>query len=292
MLRSVLPRVRRRLIGAPTPPPKPTFRIELDYRPSAQDVPRWGRGRPPHPELLTLFRRRATTFVHTLDLIAGHADELAKIDREDTGDPGPGFDQTVWFGGLDACALYAFIRTRRPSTYLEIGSGVSTTFAHRARSDGEVPMRIVSIDPQPRREIDALCDEVVRQPLEEVDLGIFAALGAGDVLFFDGSHRIFMNSDVATFFLDVLPSLPPRVLIGMHDIFLPEDYPPEWAPRYYSEQYMLAAYLLGRGDDAPVVLSAHHVCTEESLTARWRAIWARISQENGYGSSLWLDSGR
>ncbi len=37
---------------------------------------------------------------------------------------------------------------------------------------------------------------------------------------------------------------------AVHDIFLPDDYPPEWADRYYSEQYLLAAWLLGGGEVA------------------------------------------
>ena len=52
------------------------------------------------------------------------------------------------------------------------------------------------------------------------------------------------------FFLDILPQLPKGVLVGIHDIFLPFDYPPEWTGRMYNEMYMLAAYLLGRRDNA------------------------------------------
>ena len=39
--------------------------------------------------------------------------------------------------------------------------------------------------------------------------------------------------------------LAPGVLVGIHDICLPFDYPPDWLDRYYSEQYLLAASLLG-----------------------------------------------
>lgn len=50
-----------------------------------------------------------------------------------------------------------------------------------------------------------------------------------DVVFLDGSHRVFMNNDASVFFLDGLPRLPPGVLVGVHDIFLPEDYGPDAA---------------------------------------------------------------
>ncbi len=36
-------------------------------------------------------------------------------------------------------------------------------------------------------------------------------------------------------------------MYGIHDIFLPNDYPTEWNNRFYSEQYLLMMYLLGGG---------------------------------------------
>jgi hypothetical protein len=67
----------------------------------------------------------------------------------------------------------------------------------------------------------------------------------GSILFFDGSHRSFPGSDVTMFFMEVLPALQPGVLIHIHDIFLPEDYPSDRGTRYWSEQYLLASWPLG-----------------------------------------------
>ena len=53
-----------------------------------------------------------------------------------------------------------------------------------------------------------------------------------------------MNSDATVFFLEILPRLPGGVLVGIHDVFLPYDYPRDYADRYYSEQYLLAAHLI------------------------------------------------
>ena len=94
--------------------------------------------------------------------------------------------------------------------------------------------------------MDAVCDTVIRQPLETLDTaGIIENLQAGDILFVDGSHRCFTNSDVTVVFLEILPRLQPGVLVHFHDILLPYDYPPAWSRRYYSEQYLLACWLLG-----------------------------------------------
>ena len=126
--------------------------------------------------------------------------------------------------------------------------------------------KVISVDPQPRAEIDALCDKVCRMRLEDSDHQIFSVLQAGDILFFDGSHRVFTNSDVAVFFLEILPSLPPGVLVHIHDIFLPLDYPPEWNDRFYSEQYMLAAMLLCRDRPFDVILPNCYVMSDPALS--------------------------
>jgi hypothetical protein len=75
-------------------------------------------------------------------------------------------------------------------------------------------------------------------------VALFDGLEAGDILYFDGSHRVFTNSDVTTLFLDIMPRLKSGVLVHIHDVFWPSDYPPDWNERFYSEQYILGAMLL------------------------------------------------
>jgi hypothetical protein len=93
----------------------------------------------------------------------------------------------IWIPPLDGIAIYGMIAGKRPRRYIEVGSGYSTCFAARAIADHEIDTQIISIDPRPRAEIDVLCDEMVRKPLEECDLALFAALRAGDVVFIDNS---------------------------------------------------------------------------------------------------------
>ena len=173
-----------------------------------------------------------------------------------------------------------------PATYLEVSSGYSTTFAARAKADGGLATRIVSIDPEPRAEIDQLCDEVVRERVEATDLSRFDALQPGDVVFFDGSHRVFMDNDVSAFFIDVLPRLHPEVLVGVHDIYLPDDYFPHQGALYWTEQYLLAVALLAGG--AEPVLPCHHVCVKlaDELREAWEG--AGLAGINAYGSAFWL----
>jgi hypothetical protein len=156
------------------------------------------------------------------------------------------------------------LRQLAPKTYLEVGSGFSTRFARRAVTDGALQTKIVSLDPHPRANIAQLCDTIVRQRLEDADLSIFDQLQAGDVVTFDGTHRSFVNSDVTVFFLEVLPRLPRGVLVHVHDIYLPYDYPPGMP--FYNEQYLLASYIVA-GGKLEIVLPNTYVSRNPELRA-------------------------
>jgi hypothetical protein len=227
--------------------------VTLDFPSSAANLPRYGFGRPEHQRLKAIVERHEATYGHVLDELSVYADDLAAIPRDAS------WDTLHWtngyISGLDGAAIYGLIRSRRPARYIEVGSGFSTMFAARARDDGRLSMNITSIDPHPRTAVDSLCDRVVRQPLESADLGLFRELSAGDMVFMDGSHRVFMNSDAVAFFLDVLPELPDGVIVGIDDMLLPADYFPDWADRYYSEQYLLVL-TVKRGPAPPIRAAA------------------------------------
>jgi len=152
-----------------------------------------------------------------------------------------------WIPPLDAASLYYMVALSRPKRVIEIGSGNSTKFIRRSLEDHNVNCHLISIDPYPRSEIDSICDEIYRVSLSEMDLSFVDTLDTGDVIFVDSSHRAVQNSDVTIIFNEIIPSLKPGVILGFHDIFLPDDYPNEWLGRLYNEQYMLAAFLLGGG---------------------------------------------
>lgn len=222
-----------------------------------------------------------------LNRILAQKDSLSKIPFGPVDDSGPFWDNS-WFSGLDAAALYAWMAAEKPGLYLEIGSGHSTRFAARARTDHHLSTRIVSVDPMPRAEIDALCDEVVRTPCESLDPAFFDQLKSGDILFIDSSHRSFQNSDVTMLFLEVLPRLKKGVLVHVHDIFWPSDYPAEWAKRFYNEQYLLGAYLLA-GYFEEILFSSAYVSFEPRLRRQEDPLWSGpLSGSPRGGSSIWL----
>jgi hypothetical protein len=194
-----------------------------------------------------------------------------------------------WLPSLDAMSLYAFLCLYEPKTYLEVGSGNSTKFARKAINNHQLKTKIISLDPHPRAEIDQICDVIIRQRLEEVDLQIFEELEENDVLFIDDSHRCFMNSDVTVAFLDVLPRLKANVLVHFHDIFLPYDYLPGWEDKYFSEQYLLAAYLLANTDRFNILLPNFFIVNDPELLEILSPVRSPEMQAPGNpGASFWI----
>jgi hypothetical protein len=247
----------------------PNSRIILDY--PVKPEPHWTD--KPHPRLNEMFTASMADFRQRLE---SYLPLVATLRKEDL------LWQNRWFEGLDAFMAYAIVATHKPKRVIEIGSGFSTTFLAAARKRWSPKTHITSIDPHPRAEIDALCNQVVRKPFEETDpTEIYAQLEPNDVLFIDSSHRVFTNSDVTTLFLDVIPYLRPGVIIHVHDIFLPRDYPADWNGRYYSEQYLLASYLLGGTSGAQVIMPNYFVAQNELVPAE-------IAAFNTTGSSFWM----
>jgi hypothetical protein len=195
-----------------------------------------------------------------------------------------------YFSGLDAIALYCFLCLKNPENYFEVGSGNSTKFARHAIKNYGLRTKITSFDPSPRAGIDDICDVILREPLENVSLDIFDRLRTDDIFFVDNSHRVFMNSDSTVVFLDILPKLKSGVLVQIHDIFLPEDYPATWKERYYSEQYLLASYLLAKGNKFEIILPNYFISKDPELAKILDNIWdhPRMNGVEKHGISFWL----
>jgi tetratricopeptide (TPR) repeat protein len=251
---------------------------------------RYGAGRPAHPELLDLIgrgRERYASFLTTLGEIQADFAKLPLDGAYDTDEP---FWLNSWFPPLDGMALTGMLRVHRPKRFVEVGSGVSTKFARRAVDMYGLSTRLTSIDPRPRNEIDRICDEVIRQPLERCDLALFEALEPGDVFFLDSSHRSFQGSDVTVFFLEILPRLKPGVIVHVHDIYLPYDYISGHLHRLWNEQYLLASALLFGPDRFEILFPAWFIGRDRDLAAHAGAMLRKgpLADVDLYGASFWM----
>lgn len=231
---------------------------------------------PPYPAIEAMFERHADVFTAAIDLIDAQADTLGALN---------GLLDQAWFPSLDAAIAFTTVRARKPQRIVEVGSGHSTRVMARALAGTG---SIVAIDPMPRADISELAGvRIVPSTLQTAPLETFDALEAGDLLFIDSSHILMPGSDVDLLFNRILPRLPRGVLVHIHDIFLPFDYPPIWDWRNYNEQQGVAP-LLTTGAYAPLFSS---VWAERRLGERLaRSVVARLPRPaEAMPTSLWLE---
>jgi predicted O-methyltransferase YrrM len=188
-----------------------------------------------------------------------------------------------YFDTPDAEALYLMIRRVAPARVIEVGCGNSTRITRQAVIDGGLATRITAIDPEPRIDIAGLPDQFVQAPVEAVPADLFAELAPGDVLFIDSSHMLRVGNDVAHLFCRILPALPAGVVVHVHDVFLPYEYPPRffWDCPSWGEQYILHAVLQGGGWD--VLWPGYHLQRD-----RPDAVARLPFLESGRAQSFWI----
>jgi predicted O-methyltransferase YrrM len=158
-----------------------------------------------------------------------------------------------YFESCDAEVAYCMVREWTPHRIIEIGSGFSTRAMAQAlrvnEEQNSVAAELIAVDPFPERlPRNGLRTQitVIPQRVQRLDLSLFESLRADDILFIDSSHVVSTGSDVVREYLQILPRLKPGVLVHVHDIFLPSDYPRKavlenlW---FWSEQYLLQAFL-------------------------------------------------
>lgn len=238
---------------------------------------------PPYAPCEALFARHRPDFKAVLADMDAHADALLAIGREPP--PQPRWHQD-WFPRLDGAATYALVRRHRPRRIVEIGCGHSTRFLARAVRDGGIDCAHTVIDPQPRADIGDLPVTLLRALVQRVNSAPFAALEAGDMLFIDGSHILVPGSDADYLFNRVLPALRAGVLVHIHDMLLPDPYPPAWHWRGYNEQLAVAALLSG-GAFTPLFAS-HYAATRMADDVAGGVAGTLPLPDGAIESSLWL----
>ena len=204
------------------------------------------------------------------------------------------------FGFGDAEYLYNIIRHFKPERIIEIGSGSSTLMTINAykknkQDDPSYDCRIVCIEPYEQPWLEQLGIEILRSKVEDVDMSIFKTLKANDILFIDSSHIIRPQGDVLTEYLEILPQLNSGVVIHIHDIFSPKDYPDKWIlgkeHRLWNEQYLLEAFL-SFNSQFRIIGSlnylSHHYTAEFSAKCPVYAQEINIKRKEEDPASFWI----
>lgn len=261
----------------------------LDYK--VDFKPRYGHGNPAHPELLKIINANREDYKGLLQKAISYKNNIWSI-RESKSERDP--NKPAWnngfLPGLDIVGIYTMLGEFKPKKYIEIGSGNSTKVAYKAKVEQKLPTEIISIDPMPRAEIDSLADKVIRKPFENIDFDILSELNENDILFVDNSHRILPNSDSLVFYLEILPRLKKGVIVHIHDIYLPYDYPQFMCDRFYSEQYGLAMFLLANSKKYKTILPNYFISEDKELAAIIAPIWENENLKNveRHGGSFWI----
>lgn len=201
------------------------------------------------------------------------------------------FYNNTAFCRTDAAVYYALIRELKPRRVLEVGAGYSTLLAAEAAARNASTI-VDCIEPFPMaalREKIAGFGHLIEQKVQAVPVEEFERLEAGDILFIDSSHVSRVGSDVNYLILRVLPRLGDGVLVHIHDMFLPDEYPETWVRElklFWNEQYLVYVFLLFNSRFR-VLLSTHFLgrAAPEDIVKAFP-----FCQPPG-GGSLWLMTG-
>lgn len=193
------------------------------------------------------------------------------------------------FPGLDAAVLFSIMALYKPSKIIEIGCGFSTLVMNECNKSvlgGQV--EITCIEPYPRDFLKLLHGiKLVEAVAQDTPIELFLNLKEGDILFIDSSHVSKFGSDVNFIIFKLIPHLKPGVIIHIHDIFIPDDYPIEWIKqgRNWNEQYLVKALLMGN-THLDILWLSHF------MGSRFPNLVSSIFHgfpEIGHGGSLWLE---
>lgn len=208
-----------------------------------------------------------------------------------------GFDESKMrsYAPFNALVLYSFVRHFKPKKMIEVGSGMSTRISASAlarnaaeRKGGE----FIAIEPYPSRDLKLGIDglsSLIEKRVQDVPLEVFTSLRKNDILFIDSTHTVKIGGDVNYLFLEVLPHLSPGVIVHVHDIFLPYEYPPHhFAARkigqFWQEQYLLHAFLMFN-DQFKIVLNSSFLHKQQLALLKREFPWYH---QNRWPSSFWM----
>ena len=253
--------------------------------------PRYGHGKPPHGQLYEIVNANRGIYQDFIEESLKFASNLHEIrDSSIEADPNKPAWNNGFLPGLDIWSIYAMLSIKQPKKYIEVGSGNSTKVAFKAKQENNLDTEIISIDPMPRAEIDHLSDKVIRQPFENINYDQILELGENDILFIDNSHRILPNSDAMVFFLEILPKLNKGVIVHIHDIYIPYDYPQFMCDRFYTEQYGLMMYLIANPEKYRTILPNYFIFEDKELSEQLNPLWNHENMSNveKHGGSYWI----
>ena len=197
-----------------------------------------------------------------------------------------------WFTYGDGVTYASLLRAFMPRRVIEIGSGFSSALlldVNDCFCNGTIECVFIEPYPERLRSLLRAGDEasfrLIEKPVQNVGMSPFEGLESGDIVFIDSTHVAKTGSDVEWLFRGLMPTLPVGVLVHVHDIFHPFEYPAEWVleGRGWNEIYVLRSFL--QFNDAFDILLFPNF-----LTYKHRTVIAELCPKmlSDPGSSIWL----
>ena len=193
----------------------------------------------------------------------------------------------------DAMSLQLMIAEHRPKRVIEIGSGFSTACMLDAFERlGLEGVEVTCVEPYPERLQSLLRPtdrvELIQKPVQEVEGALIDKLQPDDMLFIDSTHVMKTGSDVHYEFFHLLPRVKPGVVVHVHDVGFPFEYPDKWVFEFnysWNEAYALRAFLMYN--------DAFAITYWNSLLYREPDVREEAELKSGNpGSSIWLRRAR
>lgn len=200
------------------------------------------------------------------------------------------------FRSVDSQILHCMVRSLNPKTVIEVGSGYSTMITAKAlqmnaEEHSSAKGKFIAIEPYPNPTLQAGVpglDEIIDKGIQDLPITYFDVLQENDILFLDSTHTVKIKGDVNYEILEVLPRLNKGVVVHIHDIFLPYEYPEPWfrsGERMWAEQYLLHAFLINN-DSFEIMWTSFRMFKEHSDFLKTKMDY--FEEGVPYKGSIWL----
>ncbi|WP_168191372.1 class I SAM-dependent methyltransferase [Antarcticibacterium flavum] len=202
------------------------------------------------------------------------------------------FLNNPYFSYGDGLILYFMIRHYEPKKIIEIGSGFSSALmldTNECFFGGEI--ELIFVEPYPETRLLQLMNkkeekvQLIAEEIQGIPLHIFKTFEPGDILFVDSSHIIKTGSDVQFILNKILPILKKGVLIHIHDIHFPFEYPKDWVLDGFgwNEVYYIQAFLM-YNEGFKIIMFNDYLSKVNPEALVSMPLMAKAT-----GSSLWLE---
>jgi predicted O-methyltransferase YrrM len=197
-----------------------------------------------------------------------------------------------YIGHGSSIILYSLMRHFRPQKIVEVGSGFSSAAMLDVNDRFlDSSIQFTFIEPYPERLLSLLNENdrerhhIFADIAQHVPHTTYTELKNNDILFLDSSHVAKVGSDVVFLLTEILPILQRGVIIHIHDIYWPFEYPEDWvlSGKAWNEAYLVKAFLQFNSSFEILLFNSYLAIHHQDLMKKCLPLFLPDG-----GSSLWI----